>query len=84
MHNLVKQYREQYDLSSIRLQYSARRGHYVSIEEKLDTLPRIFVQVVKQGKRQNCSTDELIRLSQVHGINTTKFMFSFDSVTMIQ
>jgi hypothetical protein len=49
------------------LQFSSKRGHFLTVDAKTDgsfKLPEIFIQVSKQGKKLQCSTEALIRLNQ--------------------
>lgn len=65
MQLLLKHYREEYNIPTLKLQYNARRGHFFSLDESnVAILPDIFIQIVKKGKKLTASTEDLIRLNQ--------------------
>lgn len=45
MQNLVKQYQEEFNLPSLKTQFSAKKGHFLTIEGRFsDVLPDIFIK----------------------------------------
>jgi DNA mismatch repair protein MSH4 len=65
IHNLIQNYKQQYNLNSIKLQFNTRRGYFISFDKQnINNLQTIFIQISQQGKKINCSTEQLIRLNQ--------------------
>ena len=65
--NLLKNYKSQFNLSSLKLQNNSRRGYFFSIEKSFSgKLPSIFIQIQKQGKKITFTSEELIKLNQVN------------------
>jgi len=61
VHNLAKQYREEYNMPNLKMPYNTRQGFYFMIPQKhiTDRLPNKFIQVVRHGKNIHCSSLEL-------------------------
>jgi len=49
---LAQSYREEYNLSSLKVVHNARRGYHVSVKLDAAALPPIFIQVDKKGELQ--------------------------------
>lgn len=67
IHNLVNSYKDEYSIPSLKVNFSARRGHFLTMDAKAmknNTLPPIFIQVSRQKDKISCSTEDLIRLNQ--------------------
>ncbi|GLJ30559.1 hypothetical protein SUGI_0605080 [Cryptomeria japonica] len=66
IHALAKKYREDMNLPNLKIPFNNRQGFYMSMPEKdlpEGGLPKIFIQVTKQGKNIHCSTQQLISLN---------------------
>ncbi|EER99382.2 DNA mismatch repair protein MSH4 [Sorghum bicolor] len=65
VHNLAKQYREEYNMPNLKMPYNTRQGFYFMIPQKdiTDRLPNKFIQVVRHGKNIHCSSLELASLN---------------------
>lgn len=62
VNGLLYQSKQQTGIPSLKLQYSKRRGYFLSMDpkEKLnDVARRTFIQITYQAKRMICSTQEL-------------------------
>ena len=64
IYGLVRQYREQYELPMLKVQFQPKRGWFMSLPATSAQLPAIFVQVTQQNKKFVFSTEEMISLSE--------------------
>lgn len=66
MEKLATKYKEELELSSLKLSFSARRGFYVSMDAKSilsQDAKKLFIQLSHQTKKITCSTQELQSLN---------------------
>ena len=50
-------------MSGLRLQYTAKRGYFLSCPLNTPPPPNAFVQITKSGKKFNFSSEELLHLN---------------------
>mmetsp|Transcript_42797 Transcript_42797/g.107121 ORF Transcript_42797/g.107121 Transcript_42797/m.107121 type:complete len:876 (+) Transcript_42797:142-2769(+) len=63
---LAQSYAEEYEMGSIKVAWSSRRGYHLSIKTDPSSLPDVFLQVYRQGNSTLCTTEDMASLSTKH------------------
>jgi DNA mismatch repair protein MSH4 len=64
INNLALEYHEQYEIPSLRLTYSGRRGFHLCASDDVTLPEHVFVQQTRQGKKISFSTDDMFSLNE--------------------
>jgi len=66
VYSLAQSYAEEYEIGSIKVAWSARRGYHLSIKTDPASLPDVFLQAYRQGNSTLCTTEDMASLSTKH------------------
>eukprot|EP01119_Soliformovum_irregulare_P017774 TRINITY_DN5333_c0_g1_i3.p2 TRINITY_DN5333_c0_g1~~TRINITY_DN5333_c0_g1_i3.p2 ORF type:complete len:554 (-),score=161.96 TRINITY_DN5333_c0_g1_i3:2031-3692(-) len=80
MNLALNRYKQELDIASLKLQYHAKRGHFIVIDNPPPSLPPLFIQVAKQGRKVHCSTQEISSLSRRNDESLNEILLMTDRV----
>ena len=66
IYTLAQTYAEEYDMNSIKVAWTAKRGFHLSVKMDPSSLPDVFLQAYRQGTSTLCTTEDMASLSSKH------------------